>query len=226
MTRYLILPTVLVLIASCQQQVAIEGDKLFTQLPESYTGVGFANDLEENIYTRENVLSFEYYYNGGGVAIGDINSDGLQDILLTGNMVPNRLYLNKGKLKFEDITESSGINARKNWSTGAVMADVNQDGHLDIYICQAGPSLDLAQRENLLYINNGDLTFAERGADYGLNDQNLSTHAGFMDYDKDGDLDCFVMNESKYFRHTHGTCPAGTSEHPKAQGGKFEVVSQ
>ncbi|MDX1477573.1 MAG: VCBS repeat-containing protein, partial [Saprospiraceae bacterium] len=191
--------TVLVMLA-CGAP-APESDTLFTLMPSRTTGIDFRNDLMEDIYTVNNVLSFEYYYNGGGVAIGDINNDGLQDVFLTGNTADNQLYLNKGKMRFENITESSGILVPKAaFSTGVTMADVNGDGWLDIYVCQGGPDPDPAGRQNLLFINNQDNTFREAGAEYGLNDTNRSTQAAFFDADKDGDLDCFVMNYSKYFR--------------------------
>ncbi|MDX1407367.1 MAG: VCBS repeat-containing protein, partial [Saprospiraceae bacterium] len=153
------------LIASACSTSVPEGESLFTLLPTRATGVDFRNDLEEDIYTVNNVLSFEYYYNGGGVAIGDINNDGLADLFFTGNTADNQLYLNKGKLRFENITASSGILVPKAaFSTGVTMADVNGDGYLDIYVCQGGPDPDPAGRENLLFINNQDNTFREAAA--------------------------------------------------------------
>ena len=166
---------------------------LFEQLAPGETGIDFANTIRE---TEEgNVLNYAYFYNGGGVAIGDINNDGLPDILFTGNMSPNRLYLNKGHFKFEDITESSGVAAAQGWCTGATMADVNGDGLLDIYICRSGDS-DPVRRRNLLYINQGNGKFREAAAEYGLADEGYSTQAVFFDYDHDGDLDMFLANHS------------------------------
>ncbi len=177
------------------------GSPLFSLLEPAQTGVDFSNDLEENPLTMHNVLSYQHYYNGGGVAVGDVNNDGLPDILFTGNEVPNRLYLNKGGMKFEDITEAAGVNPpNKRWCTGAVFVDINADGWQDIYICQYGP-YDPEERRNLLLIHNGDAEnpgFTEHAAEYGLDDSNESMQAAFFDYDKDGDLDCYVMNESKY----------------------------
>ncbi|MEO8109050.1 MAG: VCBS repeat-containing protein [Ginsengibacter sp.] len=178
-----------VIIQSCKD----EASTLFTKLNAGETGIDFKNTLRED--ENANVLKYTYFYNGGGVAIGDINNDGLPDILFTGNMVPDRLYLNKGNFKFEDITEKSGIAAKQGWCTGATMADINGDGKLDIYICRSADA-DPARRKNLLYINNGDLTFSERADQYGLADDGYSTQAAFFDYDKDGDLDMFLINHS------------------------------
>lgn len=168
-------------------------DTLFQRLDESVTGVNFKNTLFDD--GPLNVANYIYFYNGGGVSIGDINNDGLQDILFTGNMVRNRLYLNKGSFKFEDITAQSGVAEKQGWCTGANMVDINGDGRLDIYICRsadANPQL----RKNLLFINNGDLTFFEKADEYGLADPGYSTQAAFFDYDKDGDIDCFIINHS------------------------------
>jgi hypothetical protein len=174
---------------SCKNNTAT----LFTKLDENSTGINFQNTFFDE--EKLNVAYYIYFYNGGGIAIGDINNDGLQDILFTGNMVRNRLFLNKGNFEFEDITTRSGIAEKQGWCTGATMADVNGDGKLDIYICR---SLDInaPMRENLLFINNGDLTFSEKAREYGLADTGYSTQSAFFDYDKDGDLDCFVMNHS------------------------------
>lgn len=179
----------LFLFFSCQS-----GQKsLFTILDASKTGIKFINQLSEKD-PQLNILSFPYYYNGGGVAVGDINNDGLPDLCFTGNQVPNRLYLNKGKLQFEDITEKAGLHAR-GWSNGVSMADVNGDGLLDIYICRSG-LVPAQQRTNLLYINKGSLQFSEEAAAYGLDDPGYSTQASFFDYDKDGDLDLYLINQS------------------------------
>lgn len=166
---------------------------LFTLLDKDDTGISFRNTFFED--GPLNVANYIYFYNGGGVAIGDINNDGLQDILFTGNMVKNRLFLNKGNFKFEDITAKSGVAEKQGWCTGATMADVNGDGKLDIYICRSA-DVDPARRKNLLFINNGDLTFTERAAEFGLDNTGYSTQAAFFDYDKDGDLDCFIINHS------------------------------
>lgn len=172
------------------------GDKpetLFTSLPPNKTKIGFSNNLE---YTADvNAFTFHSFYNGGGVASGDINNDGLQDLFFCGNQVPNRLYLNKGNLQFEDITAKSRVYSEGLWHTGATFADVNGDGWLDIYVCRAADFL-VGWRGNQLYINNGDLTFTERAAEYKLDNTGFSTHSVFFDYDNDNDLDCYLLSNS------------------------------
>ncbi len=168
-------------------------DTLFTALSEGKTGIKFRNLLEES--PELNVLNYQYFYNGSGVATGDINNDGLVDICFTGNMVKNRLYLNKGNLEFEDITPKSTIADKQGWCTGVTMVDINADGWLDIYICRSADE-DASRRKNLLFINNHDLTFTEKADEYGLADTGFSTQASFFDMDKDGDLDMFLLNHS------------------------------
>ncbi|MEO5682150.1 MAG: VCBS repeat-containing protein [Chitinophagaceae bacterium] len=170
-----------------------DSEKLFSPVSEKNTGINFRNTLFEDGII--NISNYNYFYNGGGVAIGDINNDGLQDILFTGNMVRNRLFLNKGNFTFEDITAKSGVDKLQGWCTGATMADVNADGKLDIYVCRSA-DVNPELRKNLLFINNGDLSFTEKGTEFGLADNGYSTQAAFFDYDKDGDLDCFIINHS------------------------------
>lgn len=173
-----------------------ESEKLlFEEVSPDFSGIRFSNDLKHDVSTKANLFDFDYFYNGAGVAMVDINNDGLQDIFFTGNQVPNKLYLNKGNLKFEDISEQAGINTGKHWSNGVTIADVNSDGWSDIYVSQGGPN-EAYMRGNLLFINNQDNTFSEVAEQYGLADQGMSTQAGFFDFDRDGDLDCFVLNES------------------------------
>ncbi|MDJ1506697.1 VCBS repeat-containing protein [Xanthocytophaga agilis] len=166
---------------------------LFTRLSENQTNINFRNLIQES--EDMNIMRYSYFYNGGGVAVGDVNNDGLQDIFFSGNMVKNRLYLNKGNLEFEDITQQSQVAEKQGWCTGATMADINADGWLDIYVCRSA-DIDPEKRKNLLFINNHDNTFTEKAAEYGLADDSYSTHASFFDYDKDGDLDVFVLNHS------------------------------
>ena len=168
-------------------------DTLFELLPISKTNIYFENNLE---YTEElNPYTYRNFYNGGGVGIGDFNNDSLQDIFFTGNLVSNKLYLNNGNFNFEDITEKSGLNSEGIWSTGVSVVDINHDGYLDIYVCKSGPPGG-ERRNNELFINNGDLTFTERSKTYGLDNEGLSTHAAFFDFDNDGDLDCYLLNNT------------------------------
>ncbi len=179
------------LLSGCKNNASRE--PLFQELSPEETGIAFQNTVVEN--GDNNVLNYPYYFNGGGVAVGDINNDGLQDIYFSDNQVSNRLYLNKGNFKFEDITEKTGVTASVGWKTGVTMADVNQDGWLDLYICRSALS-DSTLRTNLLFINNKDLTFSEQSKQAGVDDNSYSSHAAFFDYDKDGDLDLFVLNHS------------------------------
>ncbi len=149
--------------------------------------------MKDDFTKNFSVLDYEYFYNGGGVAIGDINNDGLQDVLVTGNQVKNKLFLNKGNLQFEDITTKAGLD-QQFWSTGATMADLNNDGFLDIYICNSGPDKNPETRPNQFYLNKGDLSFKECAKEFGIQDHNYSNQAAFFDYDQDGDLDLYVMN--------------------------------
>jgi hypothetical protein len=158
------------------------------------TGIVFNNKVQDN--DSINILNYRNFYNGGGVAVGDINNDGLPDIFFTANQGSNKLFLNKGNFKFEDISAKAGFTDKLQFSTGVVFADVDGDGWLDIYVCNAGSMNNSALRKNQLYINNHNLTFTERAAEYGLADSGYSTQSTFFDYDNDGDLDCFIINNS------------------------------
>jgi hypothetical protein len=164
---------------------------LFIQIENS--GIDFINKVVDT--KTDNSFYFRNFYNGGGVALGDLNNDSLPDVVLTSNMGENRIYLNKGSFSFEDITPSSGFRQDSMWSTGVVMADINADGWLDVYICNSG-HMKTGNRRNKLYINNRDLTFTEQSEKYGLDISGYCTQASFFDYDLDGDLDCFLINNS------------------------------
>nr|WP_314895988.1 VCBS repeat-containing protein [uncultured Flavobacterium sp.] len=166
---------------------------MFSKQESDDTGIKFINKVENG--SKMNLFKYRNFYNGGGVAIGDINNDGLADVYFTSNQGSNKLYLNKGDFKFQDISKSAGIEGTKSWSTGVVMVDINADGLLDIYVCNAG-NTESKNQENELFINNGNLTFTEKAADYNLANTGITTHAAFFDYDKDGDLDCYILNNS------------------------------
>lgn len=166
---------------------------LFKVVDPADSGIDFVNQLE--FRQNFNIYTYRNFYNGGGVAIGDINNDGLADIYFTSNMGENKLYLNEGDMSFKDITDEAGVAGSRAWSTGVTMADVNSDGNTDIYVTNSGIAKN-DDRRNELFINNGDLTFTERAADFGLNHPGLSIHASFFDYDRDGDLDMYLLNNS------------------------------
>lgn len=183
---------ILLFVIGCQSSETTHSstNSLFTLLSPQESGLYFINEVNEN--EKINILTYEYLYNGGGVAIGDINNDGLPDVFMTGNLFGGRLFLNKGNMKFEQISEKANV-FYGGFTTGVTMVDINQDGWLDIYLCR---SLDLhpENRANLLLINNRDNTFSERAKEYGLADTGYSNHANFFDYDRDGDLDLFLLN--------------------------------
>ena len=189
----------IVLVASCTPEteekstVTEKKEALFSMIPANESGINFINAVENE--KDFNIFKYRNFYNGGGVAIGDVNNDGLADIYLSANMGPNKLYLNKGGFKFEDISEKAGVSGNKPWSTGVAMADINADGLLDIYVSNAG-NMEGNNHDNDLYINNGDLTFTEQAEQYNLAKTGFSTHASFFDYDKDGDLDAYILNNS------------------------------
>lgn len=196
MTRFLIIVMAVVLFVSCKK-----GGDLFENPDPKSTGVNFTNTLTS---TKDlSILDYLYFYNGGGVSIGDINNDGLPDIFFSGNQVKNKLYLNKGNLQFEDISTSAGIEGNSTWNTGTTMADVNGDGLLDIYVC-AVVGINGFNGFNELYINNGDNTFSEKAAEYGLDFDSYSSNAAFFDYDLDGDLDMYLLNHAVHTQNSFG----------------------
>lgn len=184
-----------VLFSACDS--APKSNALFEKIPTKTSGITFVNKVEN---TEDfNIFSYRNFYNGGGAAIGDLNNDGLSDIFLTSNMGDNKLYLNRGDMKFEDITEKAGVAGKKFWSTGVVLVDINTDGWLDIYVCNAGYK-EGEKPENELFINQGAKdgvpVFKEEAIQWGLNEDGYTTHAAFFDYDRDGDLDCYILNNS------------------------------
>lgn len=194
LTKYLSLFLLICLFLSCDKDAKnIAKPTLFSLKKASETQIKFNNELS---YTEDfNPYVYRNFYNGAGVALGDINNDGLLDIYFTGNLVNNKLFLNKGNWVFEDISQKAGVECSDIWSTGATFADVNGDGLLDLYVCKSGKP-EGKNRHNELFINNGDLTFTEKSESYGLNITGLSVQAAFFDYDKDGDLDCYLLNNS------------------------------
>jgi len=174
-------------------------NNLFKMIPSKKSGITFSNKINENY--QNFFLEFNYVYDGAGVAVGDINNDGLSDIYFVGNQVSNKLYLNQGDFKFEDITTTAGVSGKTEggWQNGAVMVDINNDGYLDIYITRGGWQNSSEKRKNLLFINKGNLTFEERATDYGLDESGHSIHASFFDMDNDNDLDLYITNRPKSF---------------------------
>ncbi|RRB04597.1 VCBS repeat-containing protein [Larkinella rosea] len=201
--RHLVFCLLVTILMGCHSSNTPSEEPLFEKLLPENTHIQFTNSVVDD--ADFNIFNYRNFYNGGGVAIGDVNNDGFSDVFLISNMGENRLYLNKGKagsalLEFEDITAKAGVAGKRAWSTGATFADVNGDGFLDLYVCNAGirPGDD---RGNELFINNGigkdgTVTFTEKAAEYGLDDHGYSTHAAFFDYDRDGDLDMYLLNNS------------------------------
>lgn len=188
----------------CTEKKEVEIEKAaiyFYDVPSDSSGIHFVNDLQDS--DDLNIIEYLYYYNGGGVAIGDINNDGLEDIYLTANQSSDRLYLNLGNLKFQDITEKAGIQMDSTWSTGVTMEDINNDGLLDIYVSKVGNYKGL-EAHNLLYINRGNVSFDESSSFYGIGFSGLSTQASFFDYDNDGDMDMYLMNHSVHTPRSYG----------------------
>ncbi len=225
----------LIFAVSCKKEGKISNtSSVFKVLGSDETGISFTNQLKEG--TSLNIIEFLYYYNGGGVAVGDINNDGLDDIYLAGNEVNDQLYLNKGGLKFENITEKAGIKNMNTWSTGVNFDDVNGDGYKDIYVCKVSMSDTNAEEHNLLYINQKNGTFKEMSKEYGLDFKGFSTQSVFFDYDGDGDLDMYLLNQNIHSVNSYGTIEKRKEKDPYAgdklyenklnDGGKFVDVTE
>lgn len=221
----------LLLMSSCGDQ----GDKKFRRIPAEQSGITFQNKLTETV--DFNIFNYMYFYNGAGVAVGDVNNDGLVDIYFTSNQGSNKLYLNKGGLKFYDATELAGVQGYQGWATGVTMADLNGDNRLDIYVSYVGGYLNF-DKKNQLFINNGTNaagipTFTDQAGDYGLDLKGFSTQAAFFDYDNDGDLDMFMLNHSLHQNGTFGkagklryeTHPTAGDKLLKNENGKFRDVT-
>src|SRR5688572_16127345 len=216
-----------VLMSACAR--AEESPPLFELLEPNATGVTFVNELPEN--AEFNILNYLYYYNGGGVAVGDVDNDGLPDLYFTSNLGTDRLYRNRGNYEFEDITERAGVGDAPGWTSGVTMADVNGDGFTDIYV--SGVNYLTKAGRNVLYVNNGDATFTNRTDELGLAHAGYSTQAAFFDYDVDGDLDMYLLNHSTHTERGISARPQRYVRHARAgdrlfrnDGGRFTDVSE
>ena len=196
-----IFPLVIILILcfQCSTKKEKESTTLFNLVDNNKTNIHFKNTVKESLYF--NFLNYAYIYNGGGVAVGDINNDGLEDVYFTSNQESNRLYLNQGNLEFKDITVKAKVSDNIGWTTGVTMIDINNDGWLDIYVCKSGSLKSHQNRKNKLFINQKDNTFKENAAGYGLDHFGFSTQAYFFDFDNDEDLDMYLVNHRKDFRN-------------------------
>ncbi|CAA9271355.1 MAG: FIG01019539: hypothetical protein [uncultured Cytophagales bacterium] len=229
MRNFLFLAVLGAALLSCRQG-ADESPGRFRSVPAAETGIAFANKLRESWF--HNYYNYAYFYNGGGVAAGDLDNDGLPELFFVSNQGPDKLYRNKGGLAFEDITARAGVGGDDRWDTGVTLADVNGDGWLDLYVCASGKERP-NRRRNRLYVNNRNLTFTERAAELGLDDPGYSTQAAFFDYDRDGDLDCYLLNHPIAF-NTSNDFLAAESKSPDAyesdklyrnDGGRFADVT-
>ncbi len=197
--------------AACNNTV--DSSRRFSEIPPSFSGVNFVNQIDES--DDFNIIEYLYFYNGAGVAVGDINNDSLPDVYFTANQGSDKLYLNKGNLQFEDITKQAGVAGTGNWKTGVTMADVNGDGYLDFFVCGVGGYKKFTGKNQLL-INNGDLTFTDRTEEFGLTFTGFSTQAAFFDYDNDGDLDMYLVNHSVHTARSYGDVSLRTHSDARA----------
>ena len=234
----------LVLCISCKKQseadlASTPTDPLFVNIDPADSGLAFTNTVDNT--DELNIFNYRNFYNGGGVGIIDVNNDGLQDVFLTANLGPNKLFLNQGDMRFEDISADAGIELPNKWSTGVAVVDINADGWQDIYVANAG-FLKGSDQKNSLFLNNQDGTFREAAAEYGLDDAGYTTHAAFVDYDLDGDLDVYLLNNSfipvnnlnysndreRYAEdwNTKGFLKGGGDKLLRNNGGKFTDVTR
>lgn len=183
---------------SSTKDTSEESIAIFQKVDPNTSHISFANNITHDVGSLSNLFDYDYFYNGAGVGVEDLNNDGLLDIFFSGNQVNNTLYLNQGDLTFKDVSEPANINAGKVWSNGVTFVDINTDGWMDIYVSQGGPNTR-DKRKNLLFINQQNGTFQEKAEEYGLADMGISTQSVFFDLDKDGDLDCLVMNENELY---------------------------
>ncbi len=220
------------LILSCNSSSETSTDKnyLFEKVPSEISNIEFSNTITED--PEHNILNYIYYYNGAGVAAGDVNNDSLVDLFFVSNSGPNRLYLNRGNMEFEDVTENANLTSNASWNTGATMIDINSDGLLDIYVSAVSGLLDF-KGHNELFINNGDGTFTESAKEYGLDFKGYTTQAYFFDYDKDADLDVYLVNHAIHTTLSHGSADVRDKRVPlvgdvllKNENGKFIDASE
>ena len=194
----------LLLLVACSEEKENTSETpsyLLSKIDAKASGIDFINLVTED--AQHSIINYIYYYNGGGVAAGDINNDGLSDLFFVSNMGENKLFLNQGDLKFKDVSQKANISGSASWQTGVTMVDINNDGLLDIYVCAVSELLDFTGH-NELYINNGDGTFSEKSKDYGLDFKGYATQAYFFDYDKDDDLDVYIVNHAVHTTLSHG----------------------
>ena len=199
LVKFLCCLSLLLFLSSCTKTKQEDVKTLFSLVNNNHTNIQFVNVVKENLYF--NFLNYPYIYNGGGVAVGDINNDGLEDIYFTSNQESNKLYLNQDNFKFKDITESANVNDNQGWSTGATMIDINNDGWLDIYVCKSGSLDNHDKRKNKLFINQKNNTFTESAEQYGIDFYGFSIQSHFFDMDNDGDLDLYLVNHRIDFRN-------------------------
>ncbi|MDX1426385.1 MAG: VCBS repeat-containing protein [Salegentibacter mishustinae] len=224
--------TLLLLSVACNKDTEPQNqqDYLLNKLSPEVTNVNFINEITED--PEHSIINYIYYYNGAGVATGDINNDSLPDLYFVSNMGKNKLFLNKGNLEFEDVTQKAGVEGKSSWSTGTTMVDINNDGLLDIYVSAVSGLLDFEGR-NELFINNGDGTFSEQAAKYGLDFKGYATQSYFFDYDKDGDLDVYIVNHAVHTTRSHGPASVRNKRAPlvgdvllQNNNGEFKDVSE